>query len=133
MLASLEKLNKLIATATFRQSILTTFAVGINGVLGVCFFILVARFLGPAEFGIFSIAIATISMIADIADFGTNTGIVRFIPKYLNEKTTDAYKLLKLSLEIKAVVWLIVLIVGISSASLIAELILKKPELTFPL
>jgi O-antigen/teichoic acid export membrane protein len=112
---------------------LTTIAVGINGVLGVCFFVLVARFLGPVEFGIFSIAIATISMVADIADFGTNTGIVRFIPKYLNQKTTDAYKLLKLSLEIKAVVWFIVLIVGISAASLIADIIFKKPELTLPL
>jgi O-antigen/teichoic acid export membrane protein len=133
MLAKLIKLNKLFATATFRQSMLTTIAVGINGVLGVCFFVLVARFLGPVEFGIFSIAIATISMVADIADFGTNTGIVRFIPKYLNQKTTDAYKLLKLSLEIKAVVWFIVLIVGISAASLIADIIFKKPELTLPL
>lgn len=123
----------LLHSATFRQSLLTTSATIVNGLLGAIFFILVARFLGPAEFGLFSIAIATTSLIADIADFGTNTGIVRFVPKYLIDSPDKAYKLLKLSLEVKAVVWLVIFVTGYFMAPLVAQIFFNKPELTFSL
>lgn len=123
----------LLHSATFRQSLFTTSVTIVNGLLGAIFFILVARFLGPTEFGLFSIAIATTSLIADIADFGTNTGIVRFVPKYLIESSDKAYKLLKLSLEVKAVVWLMILVSGYFLAPFIAQVFFDKPSLAFSL
>jgi O-antigen/teichoic acid export membrane protein len=131
-----EKINQLvllIQTKTFRQSLLTVSTVGINGILGAIFFICIARMLGPSEYGVFALAIASLTLIADIADFGTNTGIVRFVPGLIKHQPADAYRMLKLSLEIKAVVWCLVLLVGFFLIPFIVSTIFGKVELIFPL
>ncbi len=129
----IDQLLSLVHTKTFRQSILTVATVGVNGILGALFFIYLARMMGPAEYGIFALAIASLTLIADIADFGTNTGIVRFVPNFLKHQTDGAYRMLKLSLEIKAVVWIVVLIIGFLSIPFIITIIFGKKELVFPL
>lgn len=128
-----QRFTNLTGTATFRQSILTTSAVFINGVMGAVFFILVARILGPSDFGLFTIAIATTALIADIADFGTSTGIVKFVPGYFKADANIAYRLLKLSLEVKVIIWLSVLALGYWVSPFAAGYIFSKPELTLPL
>lgn len=133
MKININNLLILSKSVTFKNTLLTIISVGINGLLGAAFFILVARFLGPEDFGLFSVVIATTALIADIADFGTNTGIVRFVPYYLKIKSDDAYRLLKLSLEIKGLIWLTILILGLFSAPTISKIVFNKPELTFPL
>ena len=45
-------LKSILATATFKQSQVTIVGTIINGVLGALFYIVLARFLGPSDFGI---------------------------------------------------------------------------------
>jgi O-antigen/teichoic acid export membrane protein len=129
------KTNQFIAlasSATFRQSALTISTIGVNGILGALFFIYIARMMGPAEYGLFTIGIATLTLLADIADFGTNTGLVRFVPGYLKQDPSNAYRMLKLGLEVKACLWLVVLLAGFLLAPFFATNIFGKPELLFP-
>src|SRR3989304_2913147 len=93
--------GSVFSTTTFKQTSITFSGTIINGLLGALFYILTARFLGPAAFGLMSVAVTTLTLVADIGDLGSNTGIVNFIPRYLNEDKTKALRFLKLGLEVK--------------------------------
>lgn len=129
----IERFSKILQTKTFSQSILTISATILSGLLGVLFFILVARLLGPAAFGLFSIAVVTLTAVADIGDLGTSTGLIRFVGRALPQNPAAALKFLKLGLEIKLLVWIVVLILGWFLSPVISEYILHKNELTNPL
>lgn len=122
--------KRIIKTATFKQSQITILGSLINGGLGALFYILMARILGPSDFGLLIVAIATLTLIGDMADFGTNTGLVRYVSASIGNDKEKAIKFLKLSLEFKILVWILVLVLGIYLAPVIAEGIFNKPELT---
>jgi O-antigen/teichoic acid export membrane protein len=122
-------MREIIDSATFRQSVLTTGATLINGILGVAFYPLVARLTGVSDFGSFSISVLTMTLLSDIANFGTDTGIVRFVGKYFETDKSRAYKYLKFALKFKIIVGLCISLFGIVAAPAIAMYILKKPEL----
>lgn len=126
------KILEILRSRTFNQSILTITATITSGVLGLLFYTLVARTLGPSAFGLFAVATATLALIADIGDLGTDTGLIRFIGKYINEKDTQL-KLLKLSIEIKFLVWIFVLILGWFIVPFLATNIFQKVQLIEPL
>ena len=123
-------LGSIFKTATFKQSQITTIGTFVNGILGAFFYILLARFLGPSDFGLLSVSIVTLTLISDISDLGTNTGLIRFVSSSLTENKDKGLKFLKLSLEIKAFVWLIILALGIYLSPFIADKIFNKVELT---
>lgn len=125
------QIKKLLRSQTFNQSILTITATILSGILGLLFYMLVARSLGPSVFGIFAVATATLALIADIGDLGTDTGLIRFIGKYTGQKTTQL-KFLKLGLEIKILVWILVLSLGWLLAEVLALHIFQKEELINP-
>lgn len=126
-------LGKIFKTATFRESTITTLGTILNGLLGGVFYILLARFLGPSDFGLITVSVATLTMVADISDFGTNTGIVRHVSANINSQKEKAFKILKLAVEFKLLVWILVLLFGFFLAPLIAEKIFNKSVLTNPL
>jgi lipopolysaccharide exporter len=125
-------IRKEIKSATFRQSILTSTSTIINGLLGISFYIFIARILGPTSFGIFSVGIVTLTLLADIANVGTDTGIVRFIGKYIKEDKEKALRFLKLGFEIKLVVGILLGVLGWIILPLVVT-VLGKPELLLPL
>lgn len=125
--------KEIFSTATFKQSQITIIGTIINGTLGALFYILIARFLGPASFGLLTISIATLTLLADILDFGTNTGLVRFVSANISSNKEKAIRFLKLSLIVKIVVWILVLFFGFLLSPFIAENIFNKAELTDPL
>lgn len=126
-------LKSIVKTATFRQSQITILGTLINGILGALFYILMARFLGPADFGLLAVSIATLTLISDVVDFGTNTGLARFVSANILNNKDKALKYLKLSLEVKLVVWILVLGIGILLTPVLANNIFNKPQLLTPL
>lgn len=123
----------IFTTKTWKDSQITVPATIINGSLGALFYILMARFLGPADFGLLTVAVVTLTMIADVVDFGTNTGLVRFVSANAYKNPEKALKFLKLSLEFKIAIWFVSLVVGLLLAPLIATDIFKKVDLVGPL
>ncbi len=126
-------LQYVLGTATFRQSGITLTGTILNGILGVLFYIAAARILGPAEFGLLTVSIVTLALISDIADIGTNTGLIRFVSLNLIHDRNKALKFLKLSLEIKIVVWMIAFLLVVIFSPFIAQEIFHKSELIIPL
>ncbi len=124
----LSQLLPILRTDTLRQSSVTGSSTIINGLLGAFFYILVARFLGPEDFGLLMIAITTLSFLADTVDFGLNAGLTRFISKYAAHPEQSG-RYMKLGLEIKLLSWVVVLVVGMIVAPLIANSLFHKPEL----
>lgn len=126
-------LKRIIKTATWKQSQITILGSLINGGLGLLFYVLLARILGLSNFGLLTVAVASLTLIADITDFGTNTGLVRYVSGNINSDKNKAEKFLKLSLEIKLIVWILVLVLGLYFAPVIAEGLFNKNELVNPL
>lgn len=125
--------NSIYKTATFRQSQITILGTIINGALGALFYVILARFLGPSDFGLLTIALTTQVLIADIADIGTNTGLIRFVSSNLNPNKDKAYRFLKLSLEIKLIAWVVAFLVIYLLAPFLATQVFHKVELILPL
>lgn len=126
-------LKSILATATFKQSQVTVTGTIINGTLGALFYIVLARFLGPASFGILTIALTTQVLLADIADVGTNTGLIKFVSSNLAQNSDKALKFLKLSLKIKLIAWAVSFLIVYFSAPFVAIHIFHKVELILPL
>ncbi|MDP3973622.1 MAG: oligosaccharide flippase family protein [Candidatus Daviesbacteria bacterium] len=126
-------LKSILSTATFRQSQITILGTLINGGLGAVFYILLARYLGPADFGLITIALTTMVLFSDIADIGTNTGLIRFVSSNLGQNRDKAYRFLKLSLEIKLFAWAISFLIIFFLAPFLATQLFHKAELILPL
>lgn len=125
--------KSLLKTATFKQSQITILGTLINGVLGALFYIVLARFLGPADFGLLTIALTTLVLIADISDIGVNTGLIRFVSSNLAENKDKAYRFLKLSLEIKLIAWVVSFLTVYFLAPFLATQVFHKEELILSL
>lgn len=125
--------KSILKTATFKQSQITIAATFINGLFGAAFYIISARFLGPSNFGLLTVSVATLTLIADIVDFGTNTGLVRFVSANEKVDKDKTLKILKLSLEFKIIVWIAVLILGYFLSPILALSLFNKTELIVPL
>jgi O-antigen/teichoic acid export membrane protein len=126
----MEFIRTIFRTSTFRQSSITFIATVINGALGAIFFIFAARFLGPSQYGLFSIAMAVLTLTADIGNLGTDTGVVNFVSKYIKTDSEKAYRFLKLALSIKFIVGILILLIGWLIAPTIAITLFHKPELS---
>lgn len=122
-------IDEIIKTKTISHSIITFSGTAINGVLGLLFFIFLARFLGPEKFGIISISIVILTLVADISDIGINTGIINFVGRMITKDKAGAYRIMKLGLKYKLISWSIVLITGFFFADSIAIYLFQKPEL----
>ena len=119
----------LFATSTLRQSGVTFVGTLVNGVFGAVFYILTARALGPASFGLMSVVIAVGTLVATFADFGTDTGIVRFVSASYKTDKLRAYRFIKLALKTKLISGSILTVSGILLSDTIAIVVFQKPEL----
>lgn len=127
----LRSISGILKTKTITHSSVTVLGTFINGVLGILFFVFLARNLGPENFGAVSIAIVILTMTADIADLGINTGLINFVSKHVFSNHNEALKFLKLGLTLKLISALTVLILGYIMAPVIAEYFFLKPSLTY--
>lgn len=125
----MEFIKSVFSTSTFRQSSVTFIATVINGALGAVFFIFVARFLGPTQYGLFSIALTVLTLVASVGNIGTDSGVVNFVSRYITNDKEKAYRFLKLALKVKLIVGILILLIGWWSAQYIAEYAFGKPEL----
>lgn len=126
-------ISKILHTKTFTQTLITSSGSIVNGILGLIFYFILARNLGPVSFGIFSVSVAFLTLVGDIANVGSDTGTVRFVGKYIGIDKLKAYKFLKLSLETRIVAWLTILTLGWFFVSPILNNFFAKPELIFPI
>lgn len=129
---TLKNIFDLLKTKTLIHSSITLPATVINGAIGMLFYLILARVLGPSEFGIVSLAIVTLTLLSDIGNFGSDTGLIRFIPKYKDD-FEKVRKILKFSLEIKIIMWICISLVGLFLVPVVTHSFFSKPSLLLPL
>jgi O-antigen/teichoic acid export membrane protein len=114
-------LRKTLLSSTGKNSLVTMTAIAINTGFSAAFFIILARMLGPADFGLFSVALALMVTITGIVDVGTNYGILRF--------TSRSPSYLKLGLYTKIVLGLMGTAVVAIFGNFLAIQVLHQPKL----
>src|SRR3989338_8437170 len=129
----INNLKLTLYTATLQQSGITFSGAFATGILSALFYILIARVLGPNDFGIFMVAVTTSTMLSDIADIGINTGLVRFVSQYITTDRDKAHRFLKAALEIKILASALLIFTGWFISPWIANVFFAKPELAFSL
>src|SRR3990167_3314302 len=102
-------IKTLLLTQTGKDTSVVFIGTLINIILGGLFFIFAPRILGPQNYGLFSVVIATGLMAVNLANFGMDTGILRFINKDNNSND----RILKLAFKSYVVIGIAVLILGI--------------------
>ena len=79
------KFKQYLFSRTAKNALITLIGNGLLGIIIVIFNILAFRWLGPAQFGIFTVA-SSITVIAfDVLALGTSQTIVRFVSVYLGQ------------------------------------------------
>ena len=68
----------LLFTGTGKDTIIVFLTTGVNIFIAGFFFVLAPRILGPADFGIFATVVATGVLATNIANFGLDSGILRY-------------------------------------------------------
>jgi O-antigen/teichoic acid export membrane protein len=76
----------LLFSNTAKDALIVMGGSGISSVLGFLFVFIVARRLGPTNFGIYATIIGYASFLASIADFGVSQSLVRFVNESDSEK-----------------------------------------------
>ncbi len=115
-----------IRTATIRQSLVTTVSTIGNGAFGALFYLYSARQLGATNYGLFTLGVATVAVLAVIFDFGTDKGMVRFLPRFA-PGSSESNQILKATLLIKILSGLVITLLSITFASELARGIFNQP------
>lgn len=123
--------EKLMNMSLLKQTLVTFFGVFLNGVLGAIFYIIGARFLGPEQFGLFSIAVGVAILIADLTGIGTNVSLIKFISGNLGQ--TKIWSLVKFTLKLKLWIWIIILTLGYPLSYLLSTYLFHQTGLLTPL
>lgn len=95
---TMKAIKELIFSQTGKDTFIVSFGTLISVIAGGLFFILVPRYLGPRDFGIFSTIVATGLMASSLANFAIDSGILKFAAK--NDEKSNQY----LSIAIKSYV-----------------------------
>ncbi|MFH1827579.1 MAG: oligosaccharide flippase family protein [bacterium] len=127
------RIKSIIATNTFKQTLVTSTGTILSGVLGLIFYIFLARMLEPIGFGIFSVTTASIALLASIANIGIDTGIVRFVGRYYGKNLLRVKQILKYAFKIKILSIIALNILGWFLMPFVTKNLLQKPELLFAL
>lgn len=104
---------------------------GLGAGLGFAASVLIARGLGPEQFGLFSIALVVMAIAYQFSDFGIGTSLVRFFSSHLQHDKARADLTLKISLKMRLFVTAVVFVIGFLSAESLSNNVFGKPELVF--
>lgn len=86
-------IESLFPTRVNKDALIVFGGTFVNIALGGIFFILAPRFLGPSDYGLFSTVLATAILATNIANFGIDSGILRFSDLKNHDKTDKVLKL----------------------------------------
>lgn len=114
-----------LTTSTGRDTLVVLATTFLNILIGGLFFVFAPRILGPDNYGIFSTIISTSVMVLTLANFGIDTGMLRFA----NKSETQFKEVTSLALKIYLVLAAVITVLGFFLAPLIQTL-LKLSEIT---
>lgn len=125
---------ELAFSSTAKSTYITTIGAGLVAFLGFIFWIILARSMSPADFGLFSVVFNLVTILFVLCDVGLSSSILRFLPQAVREgKEEEVKRILKTAfLAVLLVSGLLTTALAIFSDQL-AVLVFTKKELSLPL
>ncbi|HOX96080.1 MAG TPA: oligosaccharide flippase family protein [Candidatus Woesebacteria bacterium] len=81
----MEKIRKILQSQTIKDTLISFIGLGFTAAVGFFYTVVLARTLGPENFGVFSAITALVAIVYSLGDLGISSAIINFIPK-LKEK-----------------------------------------------
>jgi O-antigen/teichoic acid export membrane protein len=105
-----------------------------GGALNYAFNVMIGRWLGAGNLGVFSLALTVVTLGMGLGRLGLDQTLLRFVAIYRGEGAPDKTKgTVRLALRVSVVASVLLSAVVIGSAHAIALRVFGKPELTWPL
>lgn len=82
----MKKILGLIKSQTVKDSFIVALGLGVSAVIGFFFTILLARSLGPVNFGVYSALTALAAIVYSLGDLGISSALINFLPKKISER-----------------------------------------------
>lgn len=82
----MKRIISLLRTATLRDSLISFLGLGVTAGFGFVFTIVMARTLGPGQYGVFSSVTALSSIVYSLGDLGISSALINFIPKIKDKR-----------------------------------------------
>lgn len=124
-MTKLNEIKSLLFTETGRDMAIVFASSAVNVLAAGIFFIITARILGPANYGLFATVVATGIFAVRLTSIGIDTGILRFASK--NSPNNNA--VFSLALKSYLILGLLAAVVGFVLSPLIANF-LDQPQIT---
>lgn len=125
----MEKENKSLGQKVFRDILWSSSASIITRIGGLIFTIILARFLLPEGFGLYSLATSIALVFLTFADLGINQTMMRFVSSEIEKKEKKAAAYFRYALKLKVILSLIISIILLAIAYPLSFYIFKKPEI----
>lgn len=82
----MNRLISLLKSQTIKDTSVTFLGLGVTAVVGFIYTVILARVLGPAQFGVFSSVSALVAIVYSLGDFGLAPAMINFLPKVQKER-----------------------------------------------
>lgn len=109
-----------IGSQTGRDTTVVFIGTFVNVTTGGLFFILAPRLLGPSNYGLFAVVTSTGVLIANLANFGIDTGILRFA-NFIDQNSAN--RILKLAFQAYLLIGVSVFVIGFVVSNFLANLL----------
>ena len=83
-------LGRLVRSRTARDTLVNSLGTGVAAALSLGTLVLATRTLGPSSYGLFALALAVLSIAAELADVGLNAGLIRHVSRHLGRGDREA-------------------------------------------
>jgi O-antigen/teichoic acid export membrane protein len=103
----------------------------LNTVISFVAIIIIARLLGPSDYGVYSLAVLIPGILLNLLGFGVNSGITRYAAYHLSQQEPDLAK----RMTINGVVFILLFgavltCVSYASSGFLSDFVLHRPEIT---
>ena len=82
----MKKIISILQTQTVKDSFIVALGLGVSAIIGFVFTILLARSLGPVNFGVYSALTALAAIVYSLGDLGISSALINFLPKKISER-----------------------------------------------
>ena len=115
-----------------KSSLIVFIGLFLSRILNYLYRIIIARNIGPEAFGLFTLAVTTLTLLIHVSSMGLTEGLVRYVAIYRGEKENDKIKyLFRLTLSRLIFSGILFGFLLFAFSSVIANGIFHNSELTF--
>ncbi|EKD52969.1 MAG: polysaccharide biosynthesis protein [uncultured bacterium] len=82
----MKRIIGILRTQTIKDSFVVALGLGVSATIGFVFTILLARSLGPVNFGVYSALTALAAIVYSLGDMGISSSLINFLPKKVSER-----------------------------------------------